>query len=166
MTIRTPADGPGGLRPPGRRSRPDLLIATLVAASVLLLGAAGLPVGPLRAAAGLFLVAFAPGAAFLAMLRPDPLSTVARTVLAIPVSLALATLAGIALDHTSWGVQPMSLAIALLGLTAVLFALGAARRGRLAPPQRVVDAGPLAEAKPVAGAGPLAGTGSLAEVGP
>lgn len=148
MTIRTLADGSGGLHGPGGRSRPDLLIATVVAASVLLLGTAGLPVGPLRAAAGLFLVAFAPGAAFLAMLRPDPLSTAARTVLAIPVSLALATLAGVALDHTPWGVQPMSLAIALLGLTAVLLALHAARRGRLAPPQHVVDAGSLAEAGP------------------
>lgn len=99
-----------------------LPIAVAVAALIVLLDVVGLPIRPVRVAAGLFLIAWAPGAAMLQLARPRFLAPSPRAVLAIPVSLSLAAVIGVVLDRTPVGIQPASMAVVDLVLTAVILA--------------------------------------------
>lgn len=144
-----------------------LALASGAGLGVVLLDAAGVPLGPLRLVAGLFLGAFAPGAALLALLRPAFLALVARAVLSIPISLAMLALAGVVLDRTPVGISPASMAAASGLLTAVLLAAG--YRRWVTPPAAPVVAGTgepgTGELEAVADATASAGDGAADAVG-
>jgi O-antigen/teichoic acid export membrane protein len=105
--------------PRGRARRELALLSggTALAATVVVAGAIGLPLGPLQALAGLFLGLLAPGLALLAAVRPTFLATTARVVLAVPLSLAAGALIGVVLDRTPVGVTPAAAAVASLAVT-------------------------------------------------
>lgn len=107
----------------GERRVPALPFAVAVAALLVLLDVIGLRIPPVRVAAGLFLVAWAPGAALLELARPRFLAPSARAVIAVPISLSLAAVIGVVLDRTPIGIQPAPMAIAALCLTAAMLAV-------------------------------------------
>jgi len=107
-----------------------LSLVVLAALLVVALDAAGIPVGPLRAIAGLFLAALAPGLALILAVRPRFLAVQARIVLAVPVSLAMLATLGAVLDHTPVGIEPTAMLVASGVLTALLCLVGVAREWR------------------------------------
>lgn len=108
--------------------------ALIVAALVTLLGALGLPLGPLRIVAGTFGSFFAAGYALILIVRPRQLAPLARGVLAVPLSFAVTIFWGAALNLSPFGVYTHGLAIAT-SLTALALFLIAARLGRSALPR-------------------------------
>ena len=61
---------------------------TVLAAAIVPLDAAGVPLGPLRIVAGTILTVWLPGMALIAAARPKSLARPVAFVMAIPLSLA------------------------------------------------------------------------------
>jgi uncharacterized membrane protein len=81
---------------------------------------------PLRVAVELPLVLVLPGYALMAAAVPRPvLGAVDRLVFALGSSVAVAILAGLVLDVTSWGLRRTSWAVALAGVTVAAAAVAA-----------------------------------------
>jgi len=108
--------------------------ALLVSALVALLGAVGLPLGPLRIVAGTFSSFFAAGYALILVVRPRQLAPLARGVLSLPLSFAITIFWGVVLNLSPFGVFTNGLAITVSLTALALFAV-AARLGRPAVPR-------------------------------
>src|SRR5215472_10638089 len=100
--------------------RPLLPFATLCGVGLAAAGQLGLPLGPAQVPLGLIVVLFAPGFGALCALRQPYQDRVPLIVLSVPLSLALAVIAGVGLDLTEAGVYPSSMALTLEMLAAVL----------------------------------------------
>jgi hypothetical protein len=99
--------------------------ALALAATLVLIGLLGLPLGPLRVVAGILTVFFAPGYALLLIIQPRQLATLGRVVFSAPLSLALAIACGIVLNRTPFGVYPEGLAAGAAILALAFFAAAA-----------------------------------------
>lgn len=110
--------------------------ALVIAAILALLGILGVPLGPVRIAAGILTILFAPGYALIMIIQPRQIATLARAIFSIPLSLALAIAWGIILNRSPFGVYPVSLAAGLAILALALF-IAAAILGRSGVPNPV-----------------------------
>jgi len=105
-------------------------VAILVAAALLvLIGVLGVPLGPLRIAAGILVTFCAPGYILLPIMQPRRLAAIARFILSVPLSMALAIAWGVVLNLSPFGVYPEGLA-AGMALSALIFFGIAARLRR------------------------------------
>ncbi len=96
-------------------------VAILVTAALLvLIGVLGVPLGPLRIAAGILVMFCAPGYALLLIVQPRQLVAIARFVLSVPLSMALAIAWGVVLNLSPFGVYPEGLT-AGMALNALIF---------------------------------------------
>jgi uncharacterized membrane protein len=84
----------------------------IVAALLTFLGAVGLPLGPIRVVVGTFSSFFAAGYALIVIVRPRQLAPLARGVLGVPLSFAIAIFWGVTLNLSPFGVYANGLAIA------------------------------------------------------
>lgn len=109
-------------------------VAILAAAALLvLIGVLGVPLGPLRIAAGVLVTFCAPGYALLLIIQPRQLAAIARFVLSIPLSMALAIIWGVILNLSPFGVYPEGLAAGMALTTLVLFGIAARLRRQGVP---------------------------------
>lgn len=121
----------------GRWTGEQRWVATLVIAALLvLLGLLGVPLGPVRVAAGILVTFFAPGYALIMIIQPRQIAALARVVVSVPLSLALAIAWGIILDRSPFGVYPERLA-AGMALLSLVFFIAAAVLGRGGVPNPV-----------------------------
>lgn len=101
------------------------VVVTLALAGVAVAFAPGVA-EPLRVVVELPLVLVLPGYALMAAAVPRPvLGAVDRLVFALGSSVAVAILAGLVLDFTSWGLRRTSWAVALAGVTVAAAAVAA-----------------------------------------
>lgn len=135
--------------------------ALVVCVLIVFAAASGLPLGPLRAPAGLVATLFAPGYALLLAVRPQRLTAIGRALLSVPLSLAVVTACGVGLNASPYGVHPDTLAVATgvvtLALLAAAYADPVGRRrvwGSVPMPRA-----PWTWSSPVARAGALVRTG-------
>jgi O-antigen/teichoic acid export membrane protein len=104
-----------------RRAPLWLAAGTAIASLVAALDMFGLPLGPVRAASGTAFALIVPGSAVLLAVRPAVLPPLGRTVLTIPLSLAVLALVGVTVDHTPLGIGAGSLiAGSAITVTALL----------------------------------------------
>ena len=104
----------GAASPPERLPAPALVIvpAYLVVMAVVILGATGLGIGPLRAPLGLLVGLVAPGWLLLRATVGQRLSSGHTAALTVPLSLAICALSGTAL--TLAGIKPTALSLTLM----------------------------------------------------
>lgn len=112
-----------------RSERVDGLVFVLsvVAVAVVLGAIAGLPLAPLRLPAGLLVGLFAPGYLLLRATVGDRLRGAMRFVLAVPLTLGMAAVTGVALDATPPGVRSDALGVALCVASLVLVPIALVR---------------------------------------
>jgi uncharacterized membrane protein len=102
------------------------IVLGLIVGSILLTlaGQAGLPIGALRAPAGMVLALLAPGYAALLALRPRRLTGLTALVLSVPLSLAVLVILGVIFNATPLGLRPDPLAVAMAVVSLALLAIG------------------------------------------
>ena len=98
-----------------------------MAVAIVLGSIAGLPLAPLRLPAGLLVGLFVPGYVLLRATVGGRLHGTMRFVLAVPLTLGLAAITGVALDATPHGVRGDAIGVALCVATLVLVVVAVSR---------------------------------------
>lgn len=114
----------------------ELLI--IVVLSLLLVLLVAVTTGALRIALGLAFILFFPGYTLIAALFPRKVGHegIERLALSFGLSIAVASLIGLALNYTPWGIRLYPILISLLFFIVVMAAIAWYRRRKLPPQER------------------------------